>query len=170
MIRFVPSKPNSVRPVGPSRALVMVAVAVYAFMAFGGVVLIGAGLARGVNAARMGLTPAVRTTASVIARAQQSSHLTVYYSFQPTGATATYAGIAEVSSDQYAAAERGSPIDIEYVASDPDTNWLVGHSPVPADVFACFFGLVLGAFVLVVTQWRFRVRDIRGAWRASRFP
>jgi glycerol uptake facilitator-like aquaporin len=143
---------------------------VYAFMVFGGLVLVGAGLARGVNAARIGLTPAVRTAASVVAREQQGSHLTVYYSFQPTGAAASSAGIADVSAEQYATAEPGSPIQIEYLASDPDTNWLAGHSPVPGDVFACFFGLVLGAFVLVVAQWRFRPRGIREAWRASRFP
>jgi len=149
---------------------VLIAIGVYLFMLFGGVVLIGVGLVRGGDAARLGLTPNVRTTASVIAREQESGHLKVYYSFEPPGARLTYAGIADVSSDQYAAAERGSPIEIEYLASDPNTNWLAGHSPVPDAVVACFFGLAPAAFVIVVAQWRFGLRGVRGAWRASRFP
>jgi hypothetical protein len=143
----------------PSRAsqrtMLAISITVYAYMLFGGLVVLVFGFVRGVNAARIEFGPTVRTTASEISKDVENGALKVYYAFQPPGAVAMYVGIEDVSPDEYAAAESGSPIDIEYLPSDANTNWVVGRSPFLTEAIAAVFGLVMGVFVLVVSQWRF---------------
>jgi hypothetical protein len=166
----MPPEPNSVRAARPSRTVLVIAMAAYAFMVFGGLVLFAFGAARGVNAVRIAVGPTVATTASVIDRDVENGDLKVYYAFQPPGSAASYVGIENVTSVEYAAAEDGAPVDVEYLTSDPNTNWIVGHSPVAGEVLAAALGVLLGVFVLGVTQWRFGIRGVRALWRASRFP
>jgi hypothetical protein len=150
--------------------MLLISLGAYGFMLFGSVALIVVGLARGAQAARLTFGPSVVTTASVISRDEEDGRLQVFFAFQPPGAAPTYVGTEEVSADEYAAAEDGTPVEIAFLRDDPNTNWAVGHSPLFDEAVAAVFGVGLGVFALAVTQWRFGVRGLRDAWRASRFP
>jgi hypothetical protein len=170
MIGPMPVEPNSVRAAPQSRVLIVLSIALYGLMAFGGVVLLAAGAARGVNAVRIASGPVDHATAAVSSRDVDNGRLEVVYAFQPPGSALTYVGIVEVSPDEYASALPQSPVAVEYLRDDPNVNWRPGQSPLLGEVIACGLGLVLGVFVLAVTQWRFGIRGVREAWRASSWP
>ena len=154
------AEPNS-KHRASDRVMLGIAISVYAFMIFGGVVLVAFGVARGVHAARIVIGPFTTTEASVISRGHEGDRIRIYYAFTPPNADVTFVGTEDVSPDDFAAAPDGSPIEIAYLPDDPNTNWVVGRSPVLDEVIAAAFGLGLGVFVLAVTQWRFAPPGLR---------
>jgi hypothetical protein len=128
--------------------------------------LIGIGVTRGLDAIRLSTGTVTQVVGAVEARFADDD--SVWYTFVPGSGAAEIAGMVELSAEEWAALGVGSPIQIDYVAADPATNWPVGHSPVPNDVESAVAGVAIGLFVLWGGTIRFRPRGLLAALRAAR--
>ena len=161
------------------RTMLAISIAVYAFMLFGGFVVLAFGVVRGVNAARLALGPAAHADGTIFDKTLDegpssrvgvtpTSTNDIWYQFLVPPAATEFVGEVAVSSDEWNATEVGGHVDVSYVADDPTTNWTAGHSPVLGEAIAGAFGLAMGVLVLVVTQWRWGPRNVHLPWRRNR--
>lgn len=130
------------------------------------VLLIGIGVSRGADALRLSTGSVVPVTGSV--EAQFAEDHSIWYTFHPGPNAAEIVAMAKLSTDQWAALGVGSPIEIDYLASDPTTNWPVGHELVLEDVESAVAGVAIGLLVLSVATFRYRPRGLVSALRAAR--
>jgi hypothetical protein len=154
-------------------------IAVYAFMLFGGVVILVFGGLRGYNAARIAAGPIAHIAGTItdktideeVGTGRSSGSPTtkndIWYGFTPASNQTQVVGDVAVSTAEWNATEVGSPVDVEFLAGDVNTNWLAGHSTFAGELEAAAFGFLLGVFVLLVVQFRFAPPNLRFPWRRS---
>ena len=165
-------------PTPPPRTVVTpamraIGLAVYAFMLFGGLVVLAFGLARGFNALRLTVSPTIAIQGTIIDRSvdqEQTSgrsgpssvdRYDLTYSFRPSDSLTDVVGITAVSQDEWNRTQVGVATEIIYLVGDPSTNWILGNSPIFGEATAGAFGVAIGTFVLLVTQWRFAPPSLR---------
>jgi hypothetical protein len=140
--------------------------AVYAFMLFGGVVVLAFGVLRGANAVRLGVGPTSQIAGAIFDKTVDDGADDLWYSFTPPG-QALVVGDVPVSSEEWATARVGSKVSVEFLTVDVSVNWLTGHSPFAGEAEAGAFGLAMGVFVLLVVQFRYAPPNLRFPWRRS---
>jgi len=144
----------------------LVSLAIYVVFVAVGLLLIGIGLSRAGDALRLSTATLAQVTGSVEARFDDDD--SIWYTFRPGADAAEIAGMVKPSSNEWAALEVGSPIQIDYLVSDPSTNWPIGHSPVTNDVESALAGVAIGLLVLWAGIVRYRPRGLLSALRAAR--
>ncbi len=140
--------------------------AIYLVFVAVGLLLIGIGLSRAGDAVRLSTATLAQATASVEARF--GDDYSIWYTFQPGADAAEIAGMVKLPRNEWIALEVGSPSQIDYVVSDPSTNWPIGHSPVTDDVELALAGVAIGLLVLWAGTVRYRPRGLLAALRAAR--
>jgi hypothetical protein len=155
---------RSARPPVPWGGLV--SLAIYLLFLAVALLLIGIGVSRGADALRLSTGTVALVTGSVEARFADDH--SIWYTFRPGTDASEIAGMVKLSTDEWAALHVGSPIPVDYLVSDPTTNWPVGHPLVPEDVESAVAGVAIGLLVLVVASARYRPRGLRSALRAAR--
>jgi hypothetical protein len=144
---------------------------VYCLLVAGCLLMVGYGADRGLQAARLAGAAKAQVEGTITAK-DTASHgsstdlsYVIEYRFEPSPGRVVY-GFESVSSQEWAQAQAGAGIQIEYVTAEPSSNWIAGESPIANLASGAAFFLVLATICLVVISWRFLPPVLRARRRA----